>query len=458
VYTGIGPRVPADASVVGFVVRGVIRKKMAIQELTVKAFRSLRDARWRPGRLNLMVGPNGSGKSNLLRCLELISLAARGKLEATLAEVGGIVPLLWDHQPGSCGWRLRIDPVRSPKKEADALTYELELAQVRKGSAYEIVKDTLGNWHKYEQGREEAPYWIFTRNSRGAMIHDQRARKLVKLDAEDADSPEGYSAGESLLSQIADLRNRIPTLVRRILEGWSIHHDVHVERTSAMRQPSTTQYTKRLLPDGANLVTVLHTLYTESRPFRQSIDEGMRAAFGTEYERIEFQPAAAQQIQLAIQWKSSGQPHPASDLSDGTMRFLFLLTVLGHPEPAALVAIDEPETGLHPSMLPIIAEFAISAAEKTQVILTSHSPEFLDAFTSASPRVTLFHWEEGRTHLLDLDTEMLNRWLARYRLGHMFTRGDLESLSMPPVEPVSNGSERFKDLPSDLPGAFAGDE
>jgi len=175
----------------------------------------------------------------------------------------------------------------------------------------------------------------------------------------------------------------------------------------------------------------------------------MKAGFGTEYDRIEFQPAAAQQIQLAVQWKSSSQPHSGSDLSDGTLRFLFLLTVLSHPEPAALIAIDEPETGLHPSMLPVIAEYAEAASERTQVILTSHSPEFLDAFTGSTPHVAVCHWEEGETHLYGLDSEALGRWLGQYRLGHMFTRGDLESLALPEVEPVEDLEERFKDLPSE---------
>lgn len=216
-----------------------------------------------------------------------------------------------------------------------------------------------------------------------------------------------------------------------------------------MRKPATTQFTKRLAADGSNLVTVLHTLYTGDRDFRSLIDDGMTAGFGQEYERLDFQPAAAQQIQLAVQWKSSHEPHAGADLSDGTLRFLFLLAVLAHPEPGSLVAIDEPEVGLHPSMLPIIAEYASAAAEKTQVVLTSHSPEFLDAFSDLSPSVTLCHWEEGETHLYTFDEESLKKWLQSYRLGQLFTRGDLESLAMPDVEPLADIDQRLADLCSE---------
>lgn len=423
---------------------------MAIQKLQVCGFRSFRDVAWQPGRLDLVVGPNGGGKSNLLRCLELISRTAKGELQSTVAENGGMIPLLWDHQPGSFGWKLRIDPVDQPRHlTEDALTYEIELAQVGRGSAYEFAKDSLGNWHKYEQGLEKSPYWIFNRDPRKAYLFDQRERKLVPIEELSSDTPDGYDENESLLSHIADQRNRIPSLARRVLEGWSIYHDIHAEQGSLMRKPATTQFTKRLAPDGSNLVTVLHTLYTGDREFHNLLDEGMRAGFGEEYDHLTFQPAAAQQIQLAVQWKSSKEPHAGADLSDGTLRFLFLLTVLCHPEPGALVAIDEPEVGLHPSMLPIVAEYAGAACEKTQIVLTSHSPEFLDSFSGLSPRVTLCHWEGGQTHLYALEEQAMAKWLERYRLGHLFTRGDLESLALPEVEAIGDIDKRMAGMRSE---------
>jgi predicted ATPase len=197
-------------------------------------------------------------------------------------------------------------------------------------------------------------------------------------------------------------------------------------------------------PDGSNLASVLHTLYTSDREFKQHINEGMRAGFGDQFEELVFQPAAANQIQLAIQWRSSRHPHSGQDLSDGTLRFLFLLTVLASPEPATLIAIDEPEIGLHPSMLPVIAEYA---AEAAQVIVTSHSPVFLDAFTQVGPQVTVLHWENGYSQLFPLNQETLRKWLEQYRLGQLFTSGELDVLAMPQVESVPDLTERVKNLP-----------
>lgn len=421
---------------------------MAIQQLEIRDYRSFHDLKWRPGKLNLLVGPNGSGKSNLLRVLELISSVGKGRLGAALKESGGIVPLLWDHRASSVYWNLRIDPVDPGRDRVqDALTLECELRSIPGTSSYEIMTDSLGNWVKFDQGLERSPYWIYQRDLRRAMIYDQQAKNLVRFDDPDPN--------ESLLAQISDPRtNPLPTHTRRFLEGWRVHHDVHVERGSAMRSPATTQYVKLVEPDGSNLVSVLHTLYTSDREFKRQINEGMRAGFGDQFEELVFQPAAAQQIQLAVRWRSSKTPHAAQDLSDGTLRFLFLLTILASPEPATLVAIDEPEVGLHPSMLPIVAEYAAEAAERTQVVMTSHSPVFLDALSGVGPQVTLLHWEDGRTQLFALTQDALNAWLERYRLGELFTSGELEALATPAVECVPDFGERLKSLPGEDGGPW----
>jgi predicted ATPase len=416
---------------------------MGIQQLDVRDFRSFHQASWRPGKLNLLVGPNGSGKSNLLRLLELISSVAKGRLGAALKESSGTVPLLWDHHAPSFYWKLRIDAVDEGRDSfEDALTLEFELQGVPRTSSYRVVSDSLGNWAQFEQGSQKSPYWIYQRDVRRAMVYDQQARKLVPFEDPDPN--------ESLLAQISDARtNPIPTHARRFLEGWRVYHDVHVERGSAMRSPATTQYVKLVEPDGSNLVSVLHTLYTSDRAFKKQINEGMRAGFGDQFEEIVFQPAAAQQIQLAIQWRSSKSPHAGQDLSDGTLRFLFLLTVLANPEPAGLIAIDEPEVGLHPSMLPSVAEYAVEASERTQIIMTSHSPQFLDSFSQVSPQVTLLDWEDGQTRLFPLTPETLSVWLDHYRLGQLFTTGELEALAEPAVDYVANLSERLKSVPAE---------
>ena len=407
---------------------------MAIRQLEINGYRSLKKAVWKPGPLNLVVGPNGSGKSNLLRLLGLISEAAHGHLAKSIADSGGMVPILWDHQPGSFGWVLSLHVPLGEFPDIVA-SYEVSVGQVGRGSAYRIERDSYTAWNEPGKDFGTSRNAGYRRDGQGNVAH----RGFLKGEICDIEVKE-YDENESLLAGVAwDSRDE--------LRSWTLHQDIEVGPSSPMRRPTTTQYVTSLSSGGGNLVPLLHTFYTSNRDFKKAIDDGMRAGFGDEYDHLEFQPAAAQQIQLAVQWKSSSEPHAGQELSDGTLRFLFLLTCLAHPDPPPLIAIEEPDAGLHPSMLPIVAEYASAAAESTQLFITSHSPDFLDAFSALSPTVTLCNWESGATQLYTLDSERLKKWLERYRLGHLFTSGELEALAQPDVEPVEEGNDDLEDLP-----------
>jgi predicted ATPase len=190
-----------------------------------------------------------------------------------------------------------------------------------------------------------------------------------------------------------------------------------------------THHEEKLRADGQNLISFLNTQYTEKRDFKTEIDTAMRAAFGSNFEELVFTPAADQYIQMRVRWKDLEWPQPTGVLSDGTLRFLYLTAALASPNPPSLIAIDEPETGLHPSMFPIIAELAADAAERTQVVLTTHSPEFLNAFDDTIPTVTVFDWHDGETEMRKVSGDRLKYWLEKYKLGELFRDGDLEAIS-----------------------------
>lgn len=195
-----------------------------------------------------------------------------------------------------------------------------------------------------------------------------------------------------------------------------------------MRAPQVTRAETQVSADGQNLVSVLHSLYTSSRDFKNEINTAMQAAFGDDFEELVFPPAADQRIQLRIRWRSLKREQSAADLSDGTLRFLFLLAVLANPSPPSLIAIDEPETGLHPSMLPIIAEYAREASHRAQIIFATHSPEFLDAFGDEAPTTTVVERRDGQTVLRVASGDELSYWLKQYTLGQLYRSRELEAL------------------------------
>lgn len=391
---------------------------MKITRLDVEGFRSLRNVSWVPGDLNVVIGPNGTGKSNLLRLMELISVSAQGKLGKYIQSLGGMDPIVWDGTATSIKFVLESVPVG---KEIGPEQYELELARLGGGSSYKIEKELLINSLKVRKNLERNPFKFLERVSKTAVIFDESERTFT--------TPEEFVSEEESLLSIASgpfINNHHIPPFQRELAAIAVYHDLHTNKDASVRQPAISRLEKRVDPDGQNLISVMHTLYTGDREFKKDINSAMRAAFGNDFEELIFPPASDQRIQMRVRWRSLKREQSAAELSDGTLRFLFLLTVLASPSPAPIIAIDEPETGLHPSMLPLVAEYAVEAAGRSQVILTTHSPQFLDAFAGTRPTTTVATWENGETLLNTLEGEKLDYWLKEYSLGTLFNSGELE--------------------------------
>lgn len=384
---------------------------MKIKQLDIAGFRSLRNAKWCPGDLNVIIGPNGTGKSNLLRFLELIALSAQGKLGKHIQSLGGMDPILWDGKADTISFEINTTQHN----------YALTLKRLGLGSAYFIGYEQLIYLDKVKIALENKPIRLLERNSQSAEVYNGDSPPFVRVD--------DISEEESLLSFVHSFMHSDLVDYQHSLSKISVYHDLHTDKNATIRQPSITRFEKRVDPDGQNLISVLHTLYTGDRDFKNDINAAMQAAFGDDFDELVFPPAADQRIQLRIRWKSLQREQSAADLSDGTLRFLFLLTVLASPSPAPIIAIDEPETGLHPSMLPIVAEYAAEAATRAQVIFTTHSPQFLDAFSGIPITMTVAKWQNGETVLQTLNQEDLNYWLNDYTLGALFKSGELEHMA-----------------------------
>jgi predicted ATPase len=392
---------------------------MKITKLHIEGFRSLRNVSWLPGDLNVIIGPNGTGKSNLLRFLELISVSAQGKLGKYIQSLGGMDPIVWDGEASSIKFVMEINPA----SELDPEQYELELVRLGSGSSYRIENERLINAHKQRKGTEKKPFKFLERLTKSAIIYDEDERKFV--------TPLEYVSDEESLLSIASgpfINNHFIPPFQKKLASIAVYRDLNTNTDAPIRQSAISRMEKRVDPDGQNLISVMHTLYTGDRDFKNDINSAMRVAYGDDFEELIFPPAADQRIQLRIRWKSLRREQSAAELSDGTLRFLFLLTVLASPSLAPVIAIDEPETGLHPSMLPLIAEYAVEASKRSQVILTTHSPQFLDAFADTRPTTTVAKWVNGETTLQTLRDEDLDYWLKEFSLGNLFCSGELEQM------------------------------
>jgi len=393
---------------------------MRVTELHIQGYRTLKDVRWQPGALNVVIGPNASGKSNLLKFLRLVSASARAGLNDYVLREGGMGAILWDGQGEQLAFRLLAG---EPELPVEHFEYSASLRRLGSGASFVVDEEALvGLFRKGGSVKPGAVHLM--RTAVEARYH--QPGQFSSLD------PKELSASETLLGQLSGPTPQAPEIrnFRQFLAGWSIYDDIHTENGTAIRRAVTSRFDERLDADGQNLASVLHTHYTNDVDFKDRIDEAMRAAFGQDYRGLAFPPAADQQIQLAVQWGVPKRPQSAASLSDGTLRFLCLLAVLCQPNPPGLIAFDEPETGLHPRMMRIVAEMAEDAALRTQLLFTTHSAAFLDGFSKETPpTTTVMSLEDGQSELKTVQADELAGWLKDYSLGALYGSRTLENLS-----------------------------
>lgn len=373
------------------------------------------------GALNVLIGPNSSGKSNLLEAFELLRAIPKN-IAAPIRQGGGISEWLWKG---------------SQKTTASTITTSLHYPQVSLGLRHMISLGMSGQ--KLELNDEsveidspddinESPRFFY-RYRQGnpvlstfqeALNSDDKNRLRIerKLRSEDLE------ANQSILSQRKDpdlypelsyIENNYSKI--RIYRQWSLG------RSSPLRMPQKTDLPEDfLLEDGSNLGLVINDIGNTNglkshiierlRQFNESIDDiSIKIHGGT--------------VQILIHEEGMTQPIPATRLSDGTLRYLCLLSILLHPSPPPLVCIEEPELGLHPDILPIIGTMLVEASARMQLIVTTHSDILVDSLTDTSEAVLVCEKLKGSSVFKRLDRSSLSLWLENYSLGEIWRMGEL---------------------------------
>lgn len=345
---------------------------MPVTEIRAAGYRSLRDVRVPLTHLNVLVGANGCGKTNLYRAMFLLHAAARGELARTLTAEGGMPSVLW----------------AGPRKKGPV---RLVLGATLDGFDYELsaglpeVND-LPSAFKLDPLLKEENVWF--RDGRSVVALMERGKSGAEMrDAEGrrASFPLTLTRSESVLSQIQEPQ-RFPHLfaLRELLGGWRFYHGFRTDDGAPMRQPRIGSFTPVLAHDGTDLAAALMTILEIGDA--DGLLDAVRRAFDGAILRIEGRDEARFRVQL----ETPGllRPLEAHELSDGTLRYLCLLAALLSPRPPALLALNEPETSLHPDLLPSLAALIAEASARTQVWVTTHSvplAEAVAARTGVSP-------------------------------------------------------------------------
>ena len=253
----------------------------------------------------------------------------------------------------------------------------------------------------------------------------QGGRPALAVKGEDNRRPlqrEDVADDESILSQRKE-PDQYPELAHlsSLYESIRLYRDWGFGRKAPFRQPQSTDVRPTpLREDFSNLGMFLNRIRQDPRTKSNLIDRLTDAYEGMNDFELNFEGGTIQ-----VFFSEGDLAVPATRLSDGSMKYLCLLAILLNPHPPPIVCIEEPEMGMHPDLLPKIADLLVEASQQSQLIVTTHSDILVDALTDRPESVVVCEKHDGKTSMTRLDRQDLSSWLGKYRLGELWTTGQL---------------------------------
>jgi predicted ATPase len=359
-----------------------------IDQIAISGYRSIKSILLRLGQLNIVTGANGSGKSNVYRALKLIADAAAGRLAESLAREGGFSSVRWAGQRsnGKEPVSLRLG------FSSHSFTYCLDLGlPIPSSSAFsldpEMKRECVWNGPVMDSKSLCADRRNSTLRTRAA------GGRWTEVDL-------SLSRHASMLSDYADPFNAPELIVlRESLRTWRFYDTFRVDSKAPARRPSIASFTPVMSGDGSDMAAALQTIIEigDHDGLYRTIDD----AFPGSRIRIETGDSV---MQVALDQPGILRVLTASELSDGTLRFLLLVAAMLTPRPPELMVLNEPENSLHPDLLPALARLIQLAAENSQVIVVSHNPILVRELEQDDRCIPIkLEKDEGATVLQDGD-------------------------------------------------------
>lgn len=327
---------------------------MAITDLHISGYRSVRDLRLRPGKLVVLAGPNGCGKTNIYRAITWLSEAAKGRLARAVVDEGGMPSVHW------AGERTK-GPVRvTISARIDEFEYSI-------ACGLPIPGKTMFN---LDPDIKEERLWFHGARGRTSLLE----RNAGTMRARDENGmwvsfPLALSNAESAISELREPQ-RFPVVaaLRQEMLNWRFYHQFRTDREAPLRHPRPGCRTPVLDHDGHDLAAALQTIREIGD--RPALEQAVERAFpGQTLDIISHDHG----LSLEMRDPSFQRPFAAPELSDGTLQYLCLLAALLSPRPPAMLALNEPESSLHPDLIEPLAYLIVQAAERSQVWVTTHA-------------------------------------------------------------------------------------
>lgn len=335
--------------------------------------------------LNVLVGANGAGKSNFIALFKMLNRMMQGDLQVFVAQSGGADSLLHYGQ-----------------KVTDEIRIEMKFGLDR---YYCELKPTADD-----------NLFFANEHSHDGNMGPSRVYKLYLL---------GKGHRESLLPEEAKIS--LGSVSERILSNilrWNLYHFHDTSDSARVKKIGAINDNQYLRSDAGNLAAFLYKLQLTAKPQYDAIRDTVRlvAPF---FDDFILRPSLDNPDHIRLEWRERGSDYPflAHHLSDGTLRFICLATLLLQPKLPHTILIDEPELGLHPYAINVLASLMRSASVKAQIIVSTQSVSLVNQFEAED--LLIVEREGNETVIKTVDSQRLKEWIEEYSLGELWEKNVL---------------------------------
>lgn len=380
-----------------------------LHTLAISGYRSLKDIVLCLGQLNLITGPNGSGKSNIYRALNLLAAAANGRLIQTLAREGGLQSTLWagPEKFSREMWTGEVEVQGTVRNNPIALRLGFTSDEFSYSVDMGLPVPARTAFSKDPIIKRECLWRGSTRNTRD-LCADRRGPNLrVRPNRTWEDVHVPLNNHSSMLTEYSDpVHAPELVLMRETIRQWRFYDQFRTDVEAPARRVEIGTYTPVLAGDGADLAAALQTIREIGNA--DALNESIEDAFPGSMLEINSHEA---RFEVLLRQDGMLRSLRAAELSDGTLRYLFLVAALLTPRPPALMVLNEPETSLHPDLLPALGRLIARFAEENQVFVVTHAESMVDFF-SRNPNCIHFELEKhfGATRLQGVDDFDVPNW------------------------------------------------
>jgi len=371
-----------------------------LHTLAISGYRSLKDIVLSLGQLNLITGPNGSGKSSIYRALRLLGATSAGRLIQHLAQEGGLESTLWagPESLGASQGSVRKKPIRLCLGfSSEDFSYTIDLGLPSSETPFDrdpVIK-------------RECLWRGLSRRARDLCV-DRRGQHIrCRPDRAWEDVHIPLSNYTSMLTEFGD-PERAPELIllRDTIRNWRFYDHIRTDSEAPARRMQVASYTPVMAGDGSDLAAALMTI--QSIGDSQGLDEVIDDAFpgsSLTFDRLDAR------LEVGLRQDGMLRPLRSTELSDGTLRYLLWSAALMTPRPPELMVLNEPETSLHPDLLPALGRLIARYAEKNQVFVVTHAPALIESLSKLNQCVHVqLEKSFGATQLLDVDPFDIPNW------------------------------------------------